>query len=140
MGVKVSKKQVGWERALINYIRENAAVPFRPGKMDCGLFFGGSVQAMTGEDINKPFRGKYRTIDGAMKIANKLGFADHVEYVANLYPEIPPLMAQRGDGAVVNDVQGAPALGIVQGAQIYVMTLQGLSLAPLTAAVRGFRI
>lgn len=136
----MSKKKIGWERALINFVRDNASASFRPGQMDCGLFSGGAVEAMTGEDVNAPFRGKYRTMAGASKALAKLGFDDHIAYTASLYPEIPPLMAQRGDVAVVTDVDGNPALGIVQGSQIYVMTLNGLSLTPLTAAVRAFRI
>lgn len=136
----MSKKITGWESKLVAYIREHGNQPFRPGKLDCGLFFGGAVQAMTGENINKPFKGKYRTIEAAIKVANELGFENHVEYVASLYPEIPPLMAQRGDGAVLRDVEGLPALGVVQGASIYVMTLHGLSMVPLTEAIRAFRI
>lgn len=137
----MSNKHLGWERDLINYVQTNGTKAFRPGTMDCGLFFGGAVQAMTGRNINAPFKGKYRTIEGAMKIARELGHDDHVEYVASLLPELAsPLLAQRGDGAVVTDENGAPALGVVQGENIYVLTLHGLSLVPLTAAVRAFRV
>lgn len=137
----MSNKTVGWERRLINYISEKGAQPFRPGKMDCGLFFGGGYEAMTGVNINAPFAGKYRTIEGAMKIAKALGFGDHVEYVASLLDELEsPLLAQRGDCAVVTDQDGAPALGIVQGEKIYVMTLTGLSMVTLTTATRAFRV
>lgn len=137
----MSKKLPGWERELIGYISANGKASFRPGTMDCGLFFGGAVQVMTGDDINAPFRGKYRTIAAAIEIAEQLGFENHVEYVASLFPELAsPLLAQRGDGAVLPDVEGLPALGVVQGENIYVLTLKGLSLVPLTTAIRAFRI
>lgn len=142
MGVEtVTKKTRGWEKRLIAYLRECATQPFRPGRLDCGLFFGGAYEAMTGVVIDKPFRGKYRTIEGAMKIAAKLGFADHVEYVASLLDERDTVLhAQRGDGAVVTDMDGNPALGVVQGEMIYVMGLQGIGLVPLTTATRAFII
>lgn len=135
------KKLIGWERELIGYIRSTSTATFRPGQMDCGLFFGGAYLAMTGIDIDGPFRGKYKTIDGAMKIAADLGFTNHVDYVASLVEELPsPLMAQRGDGAVLTDMDGNEALGVVQGEMIYVMTLTGLGLVSLTNAKRAFRV
>jgi hypothetical protein len=134
-------KLKGWEGRLTTYLSEVAAKPFRPATLDCGLFFADAVQAMTGEDIAKPFRGKYRTIEGGIKIAQKLGFDNHVEYVASLFEELPSkLMAQRGDGVEILDVDGSPALGIVQGAGVYVMGLDGLTIHPLSSAVRAFRI
>lgn len=136
----MSMKQKGWERALINYIGSKARASFKPGTLDCGLFFADAVLAMTGVDIAPKLRGKYRTIKAAYKILNGMGFANHVEYVASLYEEVPPLMAQRGDGAVGLDVDGEPALGIVQGEMCYFMTLQGLTLVPITQITRAFRI
>lgn len=137
----MTKKSEGWEGRLIEYIAGCASQPFRPGKMDCGLFFMGGMEAMTGEDISGPFRGKYRTIAAAMEIAQGLGFADHVEYTASFLDELSsPLLAQRGDCAVVEDENGNQALGIVQGEYIYLLGLTGLGLAPLTDAVRAFSI
>ncbi len=134
-------KLAGWENRLTAYLRECSDKSFRPGALDCGLFFAGGYQAMTGIDIAKPFRGKYRTIKKAMDIAKSIGFADHVEYTASLLEELPsPLLAQRGDGAVVTDMDGNPALGIVQGEGIYVMGLTGIGISPLTAATRAFRV
>lgn len=136
----MSAKKTGWEARLVNYVRSVSTRKFRPGALDCGLFAGGAIKAMTRSDPTKPFRGKYRKIEDAMSIAASLGFADHVEYAASLYEEIPVLMAQRGDLAAVSDIDGNPALGIVQGENIYVMTLQGIALVRLVTANRAFRI
>lgn len=134
-------KLLGWERQLIGYVREVSSQSFRPGTLDCAMFFGGAMLAMTGKDYLEPWKGKYRTIDEAMQMLSDMGYADHIEYVASILPELPsPLMAQRGDCAVVNDVDGNPALGVVQGENIYVMTLNGLSLAKLETAIRAFRV
>lgn len=132
-------KTFGWQKRLGEYVAECATMPFRPGKMDCGLFFMGGMEAMTGVDISGPFRGKYRTIEKAMEIAQSLGFDDHVEYVASILHEREnPFMAQVGDCAVVDDMNGFPALGIVQGEHIYVMGLNGIGLTPLSEIKRAF--
>lgn len=137
----MTKKLQGWEGKLIEYLRSVGSQGFRPGQLDCGLFFGGAALAMTGEDIAAPLRGKYRTIEAAYALLSEMGFADHIEYVASLYEELPsPLLAQRGDCAVVTDTDGNPALGVVQGENVYVMTLQGLSLTKLETAIRAFRV
>lgn len=138
----MTKKTNGWQKRLALYVFECSKQKFRPGKLDCGLFFMGGMEVMTGEDISLPFRGKYRTIDKAMEIANSLGFKDHVEYVASILEEHQsPLMAQAGDCAVLNDVDDLPALGIVQGEHIYVMTVSdGVTVYPLTAAKRAFAV
>lgn len=134
-------KQPGWENRLIKYIGERMQKPFRPGELDCGLFAGGAVHVMTGENFIEPLAGKYRTIEDAYKLLNEMGHDDHVSYAASVFEEWDaPIFAQRGDLAVVNDAEGHPALGIVQGEHIYLMGLQGIGLAPLTAAVRAFKV
>lgn len=96
---------------------------------------------MTGRDIAEPFRGNYRTIEDGLAIARGLGFSDHATYAESFFPELPsPLWAVHGDGAVLEDAEGIPVLGIVQGESIYVMGLQGIGTVPLTAAKRTFRV
>lgn len=134
-----SKKVIGWETRLTSYLRECSTQSFRPGALDCGLFTGGAVEAMTGESVTAGLR--YRTIEGGLKQMQKRGFSDHVEYAASLFPELPtPLLAQRGDIAALSDENGNPVLGVVQGESVYVMRLEGLGLAPLTRAERVFRV
>lgn len=135
----MSKKIQGWERRLIDYVAECAASPFRPGKLDCALFSAGALEAMTGEHPASDFN--YTTIAGGLRVLRSRGFDDHVAYLATLYPELDnPMMAQRGDIAVVPDKNGTPALGVVQGENIYVMTLTGLGVVPLIDAKRVFRV
>jgi hypothetical protein len=134
-------KTPGWEGRLIEALRTIAATPFDPGSLDCGLAFGTLVEAMTGTDPAAPLRGRYKTLAGASRRLKKMGFDDHIEYVASLYEELPsPLYAQRGDGAAVRDDDGFPALGIVQGENIYVMRPDGMGVVKLTEAYRAFRI
>ena len=135
----MSSKQHGWENCLVAYLRRCARSPFRPGELDCGLFTAGAVAVMTGKDYAKGLR--YKTIETGLKQMQKRGFADHVEYTASLFDELPsPLYAQRGDIAALRDENGNPVLGIVQGEGIYVMTLDGLGLRPLSDSERAFRV
>lgn len=137
----MTKKTNGWQNRLTEYLSECASQSFRPGKLDCGLFFSGAVEVMTGDVIDKPLRGKYRTIEGAYKILKKMGFENHVEYVASLYPQREGILqAMRGDGAEVVDMDGNPALGVVQGEMIYVVGLGGLGVVPLSQAKRVFAV
>lgn len=135
----MSKKQEGWQHALTRYLAGVAYRPFKAGKLDCALFTAGAVAAMTGEDPATGWRGTYRSLKKGQSTLRAAGFEDHVALAASLYPEVPPLMAQPGDVAVVPTEEGL-ALGIVQGAQIYVMSRTGLTLVPLTAATRAFRV
>lgn len=136
----VSQKTKGWQKRLIAYLSECAKSPFRPGKLDCALFFARGVQAETGVDIYSGWP-EYKTLKEGLSNMQARGFKDHAEYVASLYPEWEsPLMGQQGDCAVVEDMNGSPALGIIQGANIYVMGLKGIGLVPLTYAKRAFYI
>lgn len=137
----MTKKTNGWENRLVEYLSDCASSPFRPGKLDCGLFFSGAVEVMTGEVIDKKLRGKYRSLKKAYEILNGMGFENHVEYVASLYSERPCILhAVRGDGAEVVDMDGNAALGVVQGEHIYVIGLNGLGTVPLTDAKRIFAV
>lgn len=134
-------KVVGWERNLIEFIGQAARMDFQPSVLDCGFFLNDGVKAMTGVDHFGKHRGKYKTIPRGLAILRKMGFKDHVEYVASLFEELPSVLhAQRGDAVVAVDQVGEPALGIVQGEKAYFMTLSGLTLVPLTDCIRAFRI
>lgn len=134
-------KQRGWEGRLTKYISERSTASFRPGELDCGLFAGGAIEVMTGENHLALIAGEYRTIEDGYKLLQSMGFEDHVAYAASLFePWESPLMAQRGDLAVVLDNKDHPALGIVQGEHVYLMGLRGIGLAPLTDAIKAFKV
>lgn len=133
-------KKIGWETKLITYLHKVTEKKFRPGELDCILFSAGAVKAITGTDYAKPFKGKYKTIDDGLALLKDLGFNSHVDYVASLLPELPSVLhAQRGDVAIVKDMNGNDAIGIVQSDHVYLMTLNGLTLVPLLDATRAFR-
>ena len=133
-----------WRARLTDYVAAHARDPFSYGRLDCALFCAGAVEVMTGQDLARGWRG-YRSLnEGRKKLAEK-GFADQVDLVASLFPEVPVAFAQAGDIAAVpgdDDV----ALGIVQGEAVYVLRppvrdgSPALALVPLLSAVRAFRV
>lgn len=134
-------KTIGWERRLVAYLHEAARRRFRPGTRDCYAMTLGAIEVITESKINDRYRGKYRSIKKGLALVRKDGFADHVEYIATLFPEhAGPLFAQRGDIAVALDEHGEPALGIVQGEHVYFMGPKGLGLAKLETAVKAFKV
>ena len=93
---------------------------------------------MTGEDYAKGYRG-YRTLKAGQAKLEKAGFGDHIGYAAAMLPEVPVLTARAGDVAVI-EADGDLALGIVQGAYVYVLQIDGLAIVPLASAKRAFTV
>lgn len=128
-----------WHARLAAYVYEAGRTPFAYGAHDCALFAAGAVEAMTGTDLAAGWRGIYRTLAGGLKAVKRAGHADHVALAAHHFAEITVAEAMPGDLAVVAGPEG-PALGVVQGAQVYVATPTGLGLVPLLQAARVFRV
>lgn len=129
-----------WRSRLTAYIDASFHRPLRPGRFDCGLFAAGAVEAMTGVDPAADLRGKYTCMDGIQQILSDAGHADHVAFVASLFEEMPVAMARVGDLAAVPQ-EDRYGLGVVQGAEIYVLHVKGgLGTVPLTSAERAFRV
>ncbi|MFY0681883.1 MAG: hypothetical protein JXR13_15040 [Thalassovita sp.] len=133
------KRLTDWRTRLTTYAQSASARAFRPGEHDCALFVAGAVEALTGKDLAADWRGTYRTLDEGRAALLASGFQDQVSLVASVFVEVPPLAAQVGDIAVVPTSQG-PALGVVQGARIWVLMPSGLGTVPLTEAEKAFRV
>lgn len=127
-----------WRPRLISYLARTMASPFQYGRNDCALFVAGGVEAMTGVDHARGWRG-YRSLAGGMAKLQEKGFADHVALVASIFEECPVAFAREGDIAVLNESDG-PALGIVQGEAVYVLRHEGIALASLITADRAFHV
>lgn len=132
-----------WRIRLEAYLHEVWREPFVYGRHDCGLFAAGAVQAMTGEDFGADYRGSYKTLAGALRRLKRQGFATHADLAASIFEEIHPSAAEVGDLAAVKvSDAGHYALGVVQGARIYVLRPDqlGLGTVDLLDAERAFRV
>lgn len=125
-----------WEARLAKYVASVAREGFAWGRHDCALFGAGGVEALTGVDPAAEWRGRYDSLAGGVRLMRAAGFADHVQAAENWHPPVPRSMAMPGDLAVVTGDVGAGALGIVQGAMIYVLRMEGLGLVEFERAHR----
>lgn len=135
------KRYSFWRDALFHYVQGVARKPFAWGDHDCALFAAGAVAAMTGQDFGAPYRGKYKTMRGGLRLLKRKGLADHAALAASLFEEVHPSRAQVGDIAAVEE-DGHVALGIVQGPRIYVLRpgAAGIGTVGLLDAKRAFRV
>lgn len=134
------RRRPDWRTHLRMYLEDVAAHPFRPGQHDCAMFVAGGIEAMTGEDPAADWRGAYRSLAKGRALITERGFEDMVDIAASQLDEVAPIFAREGDVAVLEDDEGLPAFGLVQGALIYVLRPDGLGLVALTEARRAFRI
>ncbi|MBM2294713.1 hypothetical protein JQX09_22395 [Sulfitobacter pseudonitzschiae] len=122
-----------WRQRLQTYIQDVSRTPFEEGVNDCALFLAGGVAAMTGVDYGAPFRGRYTTIRGGLRVLRRAGFEDHVALAQHHLAAKPVAFANVGDGAIVLS-GNERALGIVQGPNVFVLRPEGLGHVPLAAA------
>lgn len=128
-----------WQPRLTAYLAMSARAAFKEGAHDCALFAAGAVQAMTGVDYAAAYRDRYTTTRGGMRILRRDGFSDHVALAAAHLAEKPVARALPGDLAVIDTPDG-PALGVVQGEGIFVLSQSGMALVPLLAACKVFEV
>lgn len=130
-----------WRSRLMRAAAEAAHQPIAYGQHDCFLFALDAVDAMCGTAWAAECRGRYTTLREGLVAGRRAGFADHVAFIAARLPEIAPALARVGDLAVTMGTDGLAALGVVQGAGIYVLHPGGgLGTVPLTLAVGAFRV
>jgi len=125
----------GWESKLNQAIGEAGA--FEWGTNDCCMFVVNVVEAITGVDHGKPYRG-YKTAKGA---ASRLLKHDGVEGIATKQFGEPkkPLLAKRGD-VVSFKTNGEIALGICIGDKIAAISEAGLITLSMRKAINAWSI
>lgn len=110
------RRKDGWEARLQAVFSNFKDKPFEYGFHDCALFVCNCIREMTGEDLARKFRRRYRNHKGALLLLSQArgGFEGILERVAaqKEIVEISPLFAQRGDVLLVETKEGA-ALAIV---------------------------
>lgn len=133
--------------------RLNAAIDavgrrrFAWGYHDCALAVCDAIQAMTGIDPARDFRGRYATREEAAAALLRWGYPDLEEAAASLafqygFREIRPKLAQRGDIVMWDDPEVGSALGIVSlDPRIAVFAgPRGLGRVPVWMCTRAWRV
>lgn len=94
-----------WENLLNDYITSNRDRKFRYGRFDCVIFSMGAVKAITGVDHTEGL--KWSNKSEAQAILDEKPLADRL---AEIFEEVPPMFARRGDVAMFDG-----ACGVVVG-------------------------
>lgn len=132
-----------WEQNLNQYLSAHLDAKFDWGRLDCALFVAGAVEAQTGVDHGKAFRGAYSDEAGAMKAIVAIGGAKNiVELMDGFLPRRVRSMVQRGDVVMCREgylaiAFGAFALGV--GEEV-ATGRQGLIRLPPITWVRAWAV
>lgn len=151
MGLENAVKRLeGWEARLGALIEEARTRPFAWGTQDCCAFACAAVEAITGQDFYKDFRGRVNGQRDALRALEPFG---GVEQAFTRYAGTPVQGwegARRGDvvllpigpcGNAGRDGRGGwigPALAVVDlsGLRACAPGMAGLSFVPVRSAVR----
>jgi len=128
-----------WRSQLSACVVKALKQPFEWGRHDCALFAANAILAMTGEDLARGYRGRYRTAAGAARTLQKEGFGSSEALAEQLFDEIAPVLAVDGDICLVDGPEG-PTLGIVLGEVIAAPGPESLRFLPRQSAVRAFHL
>lgn len=115
---------------------------FAWGRQDCAIgLVCGAVQAITGMDLARGYRGKYRSPKAALKLMRDSGAETLSDFAALFLPEIHPSRARVGDlGILPADGPIGEAFCIVDASGVIVMTEQGHGRRPRADMIRAFKV
>lgn len=131
-------RQQTWDVDLMAFIESRRKTLFRWGVHDCTMFAADCALAMTSMDPARLYRGSYSTQRGASRIIGRFGSLRGLVN-ANMGPEIPILMARRGDWVMIQQ-DGREALGVCIGAKIVAAGVNGLVQLPLAEGITAWRV
>lgn len=109
-----------WDGRLADYLAKAAKRTYEPGAHDCLLFPAGAIRAVTGRDLGKGHRGKYRTPAQAEAYLRKLNAGSPEELLDSLLPPRAPAFAMRGDIVLV-EIDGKRHPGVCIGADALII-------------------
>ena len=148
-----------WPSRLAATVKKAQGEPFAWGANDCCLFVCAAIEALTGADPGREFRGRYDSALGGAKLAREIcgstgspppskssgGGADGVEALAvymaerHGFLEVPVYAAQRGDFGLLRQADG-DLLGVCLGAEFAFVGEAGLGYRPTAAMARVWRV
>lgn len=139
MGAVVNRKE-DWPARLNAAIDAARCRPFEWGVSDCALFAADVIEAMTGEDFGRPYRGTYNTSLGSLRAIRERGHDSIRDLMTSIFGQSwPPGLLQRGDIALWNNGHG-DTLGIVVGIHIAAQGEAGVEFMPMHTCLTGWRI
>ena len=130
-----------WAERLADYLAEAARWSFKQGLYDCGHFAAGAVEAMTGVDHLAPYKGRYESVRGYLRLLKDDGYDSVGAFcTAALGEPISVLLAQRGD-VVMTEQDGLEALGVCNGQNaVFLSRMGGLVELPMADCSQAWRV
>ena len=132
-----------WELAVEAVIAEARRSEFVWGRNDGATFGARILQAVMGYDALQDFLGSYADrLAGYRILARYGGYRKAVTKRLAAYgiDEINPLLAHRGDLALVSGNGIGEALGVVMGSRIILLAQRGVIDLPRSAALTAWRL
>lgn len=124
-----------WEHRLNEFLK--SVGPFEWGSNDCCMFAVNAVEAMTGEDHGKPYKG-YKTALGAVRRLEKFGGVEGIATIELGEPK-PITQAKRGDVVSVQNGENI-ILGICVGVKIASVSEEGLTFFSMNVAKNAWSV
>lgn len=131
-----------WRARLAAEMDRQRRDPFVWGRQDCAIgFAAGIVEAITGVDLARGYRGKYASPKGAIKLLRDSGAETLADFAALHLPECPPAFARLGDlGIVASDGPVGQAICMVDASTLVLQGPDGHHRAPREKMIRAFRV
>lgn len=140
MGTVKLHRLSNWSARLTYYIDEVRFRPLQYGIFDCAIFPCGAIEAVTGVNYSKDFVGKYNTYMGGIKLLKtKYDVRDHVDLAAKWFKPRHWSLGAPGDLASATTELGR-ALGVVAGAHVFFLNLEGLGMIDLSEVDRIYKV
>jgi hypothetical protein len=143
-------RKENWPSLLHNFVIEYEKKEFCWGKIDCCMMMFDWIEYCTGTNLSTPYKGKYSTKIGAIRLMKKLHNGGVLHSVSDYFKklnikEIPSLMAQRGDVVIVNELQSEgnydDVVGICIGLHVIVLSdSNGLHKLPLSTIKKSWKV
>ena len=138
------KRHIDWQTELAGFLEKASKKKFRWASHDCCMFACNAVRAITGVDLARGYRTRYRTWEDADAVLEQGGGVERIsEDVArrNGLIEIPILFARRGD-VILFETEMGKTLGIVgmDGKHIVSAGLKGLGWFPVRQGLKAWRV
>ncbi len=129
-----------WAARLEVFLHANAARFFCYWQWDCCLFVCDAIQAMTGVDLAREYRGCYGSAEEARALAKSVrAVAEQVAARHGLF-EVSPQHAGRGDVVLIRRPRGHSLGLVVLNGGVLVAGAKGLMFAPRILAARAWRV
>ena len=117
-------KDDNWQSRLSALIEERRNTPFQWGAHDCTMFAFDALHAVYGVDLGTPYRGRYSTPAGAMRVLKRAKAENPAALMTRHLDAPKPIVFARKGDIVASDALDAfggnhgfgPVLGVCYGA------------------------